>query len=165
MFVMQERVRELLEAGWSRRAIATELGVDPSTVTRHARLLGVPDVRSRPSLFDWSKIQEFYDAGHTIHECRERFGCSYGAWDKAAARGDIITRPRSRGELAHRTRDLVEQLLARGTSQAEISKELGISKSTVSYHCRRLGIRAEPCFARRYDWEAVQRASARRVSR
>lgn len=155
---MRERVRELLEAGWSRRAIAAELGVDPSTVTRHARALGFADVVHRPSHFDWSAIQEYYDAGHTIGQCREKFGFSYGAWDKAVMRGDIVARPRSERQLSHMTRDRVEQLLARGLSQSEIARELCLSKSTVNYHCRKLGMRADPRFARRYDWEDVQRA-------
>jgi hypothetical protein len=43
-------------------------------------------------------------------------------------------------------------------SGAEIGKALGISKSTVAFHLRRLGKRADPRFARRYDWSAVQRA-------
>ena len=155
---MRERVRELLEAGWTRRAIASELGIDPSTVTRHARALGFADAVHRRSQFDWRALQEYYDAGHTIRECRAKFGFSYGAWDKAAVRGDIIARPRSKRELTHATRDAVEQLLARGLSQADVAKRLGLSKSTVSYHCRQLGIRADSRFARRYDWDTVQRA-------
>jgi hypothetical protein len=49
-------------------------------------------------------------------------------------------------------------MLALGRAPAEIARELGLSKSTVAYHCRRLGLRADPRFARRYDWQAVQRA-------
>jgi len=162
---MQERVRNLLKSGWSRRAIAEELGVDPSTVTRYARSLGFPDARKRSSNFDWVEIQKYYDAGHTIGDCRERFGCSYGAWDKAAMRGDINVRPRSERQLSHETRDRVEKLLARGASQAAIVKELGLSKSTVAYHCRKLGIRADARFARRYAWPDVQRAIDERAYR
>jgi len=56
------------------------------------------------------------------------------------------------------TRDRVEQLLAQGLSQAEIARQLRLTKSTVNYHCRKLGLRADPRYARRYDWEEVQRA-------
>ena len=56
------------------------------------------------------------------------------------------------------TRDRVEQLLARGTSQADVARELCLSKSTVSYHCRKLGMRADQRFARRYEWVEVQQA-------
>jgi len=79
----RERIRRLLEAGWPRRAIADEVGVSPSTITRWARLLGFPDKTVRSSISDWDAIQDYYDAGHTIDECRARFGFTYGAWDKA----------------------------------------------------------------------------------
>jgi 5-methylcytosine-specific restriction endonuclease McrA len=42
--------------------------------------------------------------------------------------------------------------------KASIGIELGLSMATVSYHARRLGIPVHDEFARRYDWEAVQRA-------
>jgi hypothetical protein len=158
MFVIRGRVKALLEAGWTRQAIAAELGIDATTVTRHARALGFPDARKRTSPFDWAAIQKCYDAGHTIRECREQFGFSYGAWDKAVMRGEIVPRPRSERQLSHETRDRVEQLLARGVRQVDIAKQLGLSKSTVAYHRRSLGRRADPRFARRYDWAEVQRA-------
>jgi len=44
----KDRIRELLKAGCLRRAIADELGVSPSTITRWARLLGFPDKSFRP---------------------------------------------------------------------------------------------------------------------
>ncbi len=41
--------------------------------------------------------------------------------------------------------------------RAEIARTLGISKSTVSYHARRLGAESDERFSRRYDWDDVQR--------
>jgi hypothetical protein len=154
----KERIRELLEAGWLRRAIADEVGVSRSTVTRWARLMGFPDRGRRRSDTDWSAVRELYEAGHTIDECRARFGFTYGAWDKAVTRGDVVPRPRSNRELSHATRDDVERLLALGLNQAQISRELGLTRSTIAYHARALGVRADPRFARRHDWRAVQRA-------
>ena len=122
MCSMKERIKVLLEKGWSRQRIACELGVDPSTVTRHARLLGCPDVHPRRSSIDWNAVQKYYDAGHTINECGDRFGFSYGAWDRAAVRGDIVSRPRSRRQLSRMTRDRVELLLAKGSKPAEIAR-------------------------------------------
>jgi len=126
---MRGRIDNLLREGRSRRQIARELDVDPSTVTRHARHLGYPDVKARPSATNWKAVQAYYDEGHSIAECRDRFGCSYGAWDKAVARGEIVTRARGDGQLGLRTRDLVENLLAKGMNPAEIAAELGVSKS------------------------------------
>jgi AraC-like DNA-binding protein len=102
-----------------RARIADELGVSPSTITRHARRLGFPDMR-----------------------------------------GELVPRTRAKGELSRATRDRVEDLLARGGSQAAICRELGLSKSTVAYHARQLGHRADPRFARRYDWAEIQAAIA-----
>lgn len=147
----------MLESGLTRSAIARELRLSPSTVTRHARLLGYPDKRRRPSPRDWTAIQAHYDEGHSIDECRNKFGFSYAAWDKAVTRSDIVVRPRANGELAAGTRDQVEHLLSTGLTQAEIGRRLSLSKSTVAYHVRRLGRRADPRFARRYDWAEIQR--------
>jgi DNA-binding transcriptional ArsR family regulator len=55
------------------------------------------------------------------------------------------------------TRALVSFMLRRGLSKGAIARSLGVSKSTVSYHARRLGERVDERGARRYDWDAVQR--------
>ncbi len=47
--------------------------MDPSTVTRHARHLGYPDITPKPSATDWKAVQAYYDEGHSIAECRDRF--------------------------------------------------------------------------------------------
>jgi hypothetical protein len=56
-----------------------------------------------------------------------------------------------------RTRQLVSELLARGLSSMEVARVLGVSKSTVCYHKRRLGYDIDAKFNRRYDWAKVQR--------
>jgi transposase-like protein len=56
------------------------------------------------------------------------------------------------------TRKEVAQLLDRGWSYAEIARVLKISKGTIAYHARRLGISADDSAARRYDWSEIQRA-------
>ena len=47
------------------------------------------------------------------------------------------------------------ELLAKGYSGAEIARELGISKPTVCFHLRMLGMPASVEFAKRYDWDAI----------
>jgi hypothetical protein len=56
-----------------------------------------------------------------------------------------------------RTRAEVERLFEAGRTQAEIARELGITKATVAYHARRIGLPPDERFNRRYDWAAVQR--------
>jgi len=41
---------------------------------------------------------------------------------------------------------------------SEIAVRSGVTKGTVAYHARRLGIPADEKCARRYDWDAIQRA-------
>jgi DNA-binding CsgD family transcriptional regulator len=53
------------------------------------------------------------------------------------------------------TREQVAALLADGGRNA-IARELGVAKSTVSYHARRLGEQVDSRSARRYDWAEIQ---------
>lgn len=55
------------------------------------------------------------------------------------------------------TRERVAELLRCGMSSAEVARELGVSKSTVCYHRRRLGYDVDARCNRRYDWTEVQR--------
>lgn len=48
------------------------------------------------------------------------------------------------------------QLTAAGLSVTEIAGALGVSKSTVCWHQRKLDIPAQSRFARRYDWESIR---------
>ena len=54
------------------------------------------------------------------------------------------------------TRAAVQRLLAGGMSRAQIAAQLGVSRPTVSYHARRLGVEVDTRFARRYDWTEIQ---------
>lgn len=55
-----------------------------------------------------------------------------------------------------RTREAVRQLLNAGLPRADIARHLDLSRSTVSYHARRIGKPIDARCARRYDWTAVQ---------
>jgi hypothetical protein len=54
------------------------------------------------------------------------------------------------------TRAEVARLLDQGLSRAAISARLGVSKATVSYHAKRLGVPGSPACGRRYDWARIQ---------
>ena len=55
------------------------------------------------------------------------------------------------------TRGDVRRLLALGLSRVAIARELGVARSTIGYHARRLGEPVDERGARRYDWAEVQR--------
>jgi transposase-like protein len=55
------------------------------------------------------------------------------------------------------TRALVAARLEQGMSISQTAADLGVVKSTVCYHARRLGILGDSRFARRYDWQEIQR--------
>jgi hypothetical protein len=52
----------------------------------------------------------------------------------------------------------VKALYDQGLTQQAIAAELGVTKSTVAFHVRRFGVPIDERFARRYDWNAVQKA-------
>src|SRR3954471_2092819 len=70
----REAVRNLLEAGVSRADVARMLGISRPTVTYHAKRLGFESDSGPARRYDWSEIQRYYDAGHSITECQRRFG-------------------------------------------------------------------------------------------
>jgi 5-methylcytosine-specific restriction endonuclease McrA len=66
-------------------------------------------------------------------------------------------RCRAAGETREGTRQAVARLLKLGFGGAEIARTLGISKPTVCFHMRMLGIPPQVDFAKRYDWEQIRR--------
>lgn len=107
---------------------------------------------------DWTTIARCYDNGRTMRDCQAKFGFSNGAWHRAVQLDLIRPRPKSHRINPSKRRTLVRECLARGMSYSQIARELGMSKATVAYHARRLGIPARDDCARRYDWDEVQRA-------
>lgn len=53
-------------------------------------------------------------------------------------------------------RTLVAALLPQGLTRSEIARRLGVSKSTVSYHARRLGGEVDERCGQRFDWPLIQ---------
>src|SRR5690348_8434547 len=66
--------------------------------------------------------------------------------------------PAPTGLSAAEKRIAIARLRQFGLSYSEIARLLEVSKGTVAYHVRRLGIPADNRCARRYDWAEIQRA-------
>jgi hypothetical protein len=107
---------------------------------------------------NWAAVKAWYDADHTRDECMEKFGFSKRSWRQAVELGLVTPRPPGTQVGPSSTRFQVETRLAVGMSYGQIAKELGINKSTVAFHARRIGRPVDDRFNRRYDWDEVQRA-------
>jgi Homeodomain-like domain len=81
---------------------------------------------------DWEAIRDYYDAGHTKSECRDRFGISDWDWHAAVGRGDLIPRVKGNQVGSSDKRALIGRLRSRGLSYSQICRRLGISKATVA---------------------------------
>jgi hypothetical protein len=88
-------VARLLDEGLSQAAISAQLGISPGTVGYHARRRHLPSSPACGRRYDWAEIQRYYDAGHSISECQQRFGFARKAWADAARRGAVVSRPQA----------------------------------------------------------------------
>jgi len=91
----RHRVRERRALGQSITQIARDLGLSKSTVAYHCRRLGEePDDRFNRR-YDWAAVQRYYDEGHSITKCQEKFGFARCTWTAAMRRGDVVSRPQA----------------------------------------------------------------------
>jgi DNA-binding transcriptional ArsR family regulator len=85
-----------------------------------------------------------------------RFGFSESTWAAAITRREILPRPRTAQRPPGERQNAVARLLEEGLGIAEIARRLGVSKPTVCYHARKLGVPARTEFARRFDWAEIR---------
>jgi DNA-binding CsgD family transcriptional regulator len=130
----RERVAALLADGLGKNAIARELGIARSTVSYHARRLG-EQVDSRCARrYDWDEVQRYYDAGHSVRECQERFGFSRQTWHAAVNRGAVVARPHGLP---------IEELLVAGVYRSRFNLKLRLVRSGLKQKlCEVCGIAA-----------------------
>lgn len=113
-------------------------------------------VQRRHQRYDWAAIRRSYESGRSARQCMDAFTISKGAWYYAVKRGDVVLRDPGTANARTGTRDAVEALLAEGFSQAQIAERLGVSRPTVCFHVRRLGIPPHAEFVRQHDWDAIR---------
>lgn len=131
-------MKQLLDAGHSRLETARVLGVTKSTVSYHARRLGLPIDERCNRRYDWTAIQAYYDEGHSVSQCQDRFGFARETWNQARRRGDVVPRPRAM---------TVEELLAsRNRNRTHVKLRL-LKAGLLTTQCDTCGIgdwRGEP---------------------
>jgi hypothetical protein len=89
----KRQVADLLDCGLNHTQIAQRLGITKHTVSYHARTLGRAADPRFTRRYDWAEIQRFYDEGHSVTECQERFGFARETWNAARRRGAVVPRP------------------------------------------------------------------------
>jgi transposase-like protein len=89
----KQRVAALLDRRLNHTQIARALGVAKHTVSYHARRLGRRADPRFTRRYDWTEIQRYYDGGHSVSECQERFGFARETWNAAPRRGAVVARP------------------------------------------------------------------------
>jgi DNA-binding CsgD family transcriptional regulator len=124
-------VHRLLSAGCSRAEVARRLGVSKSTVTYHAQRFGMNIDARAARRYDWRVIQRYYDADHSVQECRTRFGFSTASWTCAVRRGDVVARA---------TTMPIEELLAAPRGRSHLKRRL-IKAGLLAALCGSCGIR------------------------
>jgi transposase len=83
----KQRVRVLALGGLTVTEIARALGVSKPTVCFHLRSLGIEGDSRFSRRYDWAEIRAYYEAGHSMRECQERYGFSGASWSQAVGRG------------------------------------------------------------------------------
>jgi len=130
----------------SRSAVARALDISKSTVTYHARGLGLGSDSRYECRYDWDEVQRYYDHGHSITECQLRFGFARKTFADAVKRGAVVSRshgapletyliadrPQSRGNLKRRL--LREGLKAARCEACGISEWRGAPLSLALHH-------------------------------
>ena len=124
------RVHALLRSGLSQGEVARRLGLTKPTVCYHARRLGWPSDPRFSRRHDWPAVRAFYEAGHSLEACEERFGFSRQTWFEAVKRGDVVPRPAAMP---------IEALLAAPRSRKHLKSRL-IAAGLLEERCSSCGI-------------------------
>ncbi len=86
---MRQQILALLAAGKNYSQIVAEVGCAKSTVAYHAKNVKLPP---NYKVHDWTKVQAFYDEGHSIKRCRDQFAICNNVWYNAVKSGKIAVR-------------------------------------------------------------------------
>jgi 5-methylcytosine-specific restriction endonuclease McrA len=86
----KDTIIRLLKLGAPYREIQKEADCVKSTITFHAKKLGL--AKGASPRYDWDEVQMYHDAGHSRKECMEHFGFSSASWSDAVRAGHLKAR-------------------------------------------------------------------------
>jgi orotate phosphoribosyltransferase-like protein len=82
---MKEKIIHMLNNGYSQAQIVRELKCAKSTVSYHASKIGKGVFKQKKH--NWKEIAEYQADGHSVKECRDKFGCCAQVWNDALKKG------------------------------------------------------------------------------
>lgn len=124
------RVEQLLAEGLTFTEIAVALEISKPTVCYHARRLGIPPIDKYRKRYDWTEVQRYYEAGHSISACQRKFGFARKTFADAVNRGDVVTRPQAMP---------LEQLLAAPRCRSHLKRRV-IAAGLKESRCEQCGL-------------------------
>jgi hypothetical protein len=83
-----EQIVVLLKNGRSYTEISKSLGCSKSSISYHARRIGIPRSEEQKR-YDWNHIQQFHDEGYGVIETIRHFGMSSQTWYDAVKAGRV----------------------------------------------------------------------------
>jgi DNA-binding transcriptional ArsR family regulator len=125
------QVAALLAEGLTLAEIARALEISKPTASYHARILGMPPQPKRR--YDWTEVQRYYDAGHSITACQLRFGFARATFVDAVKRGEVVSRPFTAAPIASYL------VTGRRTNRTHLKRRL-LAEGLKANRCERCGI-------------------------
>jgi hypothetical protein len=121
---------EMLLSGKTNKDIALSLNVSRSSVTHHAKKLGLSKGYIRK--YNWDEIASAYNAGATYSQCQELFGVSPDSMWKAAKRGLFL---RKCGRTAQQLIDYLHaESVPPGARRGDLRKKI-LEENLIPYVC------------------------------
>jgi len=136
---IDRQLLDLYEKGLTRKEIAQILHVHISTVTNHAKQLGISFIREEypPRKFTIQQLRDLHALGFSKLEIARTLHVNVKTVDRHARRNKI---PLIHGNRKFSDQQLID-LQKSGLTMKEAAKQLGVSYQTICNHARRLNLK------------------------
>lgn len=135
-----KEIVSLLQQGFRNKEICERLGVDPSSVTHHAKKMNLTRGHGGRRK-DWDQIRAYYESGASYEDCCEKFGTTLSTLWKASKRGLIAARPSGGIDRAKSLAQMIQDHAGvRGSSARSVIRRKVLAENAIYYHCAVCGI-------------------------